>query len=71
MLRSEPVPAAQHEPSSPISESQHAHGVRQVLRLLKQHSAADSGELLARAARAEADLERWYDMEGAVRRQLF
>ena len=36
-----------------------------MLRLLKQHDAADSSELLARAAKAEADLERWYDMEGA------
>ena len=37
----------------------------QVKRLLKQHDALDSTELLRRAARAEADLELWYDMEGA------
>lgn len=38
----------------------------QVKRLLKQHDALDSTELLGRAARAEADLELWYDMEGAA-----
>ncbi len=37
----------------------------QVKRVLKQHGALDSTELLGRAARAEADLELWYGMEGA------
>jgi hypothetical protein len=33
-------------------------------RLLKQHGAASCAALLEAAARAEADLDRWFTMEG-------
>ena len=38
--------------------------LQQILRLLKQHHAASSEELLGRAAEAEAQLDHWFQMEG-------
>lgn len=39
--------------------------LKQLLRLLKKHGAANCGELLERAAEAEARLDTWSQMEGA------
>ena len=39
--------------------------LQQILRLLKQHGASRSEELLERATEAESKLDHWFQMEGA------
>ena len=42
-----------------------ASRLQQVEKLLKQYDCSTSGELLQAAAEAEADLDKYYQMEGA------
>lgn len=47
-----------------------AHRLHVVERLLKQYACTTSTELLTAVAEAEADLDKWYQMEGDHTRLL-